>query len=486
MLESSETKVFMRGQAKGTGRTMSSQDEIRVPGSFRDPSGFLFHSEGILYRQVNHSYAAAYRQLMDSGLYAALSEAGLLVAHEELSEAPAPAENAYTVIRPEIIPLVSYPYEWCFGQLRAAALATLEIHRRALEHGMVLKDASAYNVQFVGARPVFIDTLSFAPYAEGQPWVAYRQFCQHFLAPLALMSRCDIRFGQWLRAFIDGIPLDLASRALPRRSYLSLGLCMHLHMHARSEAHYAQASAKESSAAAAKARLSRTGMLGMVDNLTATVRGLQWQPPATEWAAYYEATNYTESSMTGKERIVAGFLEHLRPGTVWDLGANTGRFSRLASGRGAYTAAFDIDPAAVEFNYRQGVEKGESNLLPLWLDLANPSPALGWAHQERQSWMERGPADVVMALALIHHLALTNNVPLPDLARFFARVARTLIIEFVPKGDSQVQRMLASREDIFTEYSQPQFETAFRRYFAIDETVPIPGTERTLYRMTAL
>jgi ribosomal protein L11 methylase PrmA len=446
------------------------------PSSFRDPSGFIFWRGGRPFRQVNHEARPDYDRLMASGLYGELVDAGLLVAHEEVDEAPHAPSLAYRVLRPDPIPFVAYPYEWCFGQLKAAALATLEIQRRAVARGMSLKDASGFNIQFRGWRPVFIDTLSFESYREGSPWVAYRQFCQHFLAPLALMSRVDPRLNQLLRTNLDGVPLALAARLLRRRTWLNPGLLLHLHLHARAK------QAFDPSAEKPKGRpFPKTALLGMLDSLGSTVKGLRWEPSGTEWVDYYTDTNYTEAALADKERLVGTFLDRIAPRTAWDLGANTGRFSRLASARGAGTVAFDVDPAAVERNYREATRRGEERLLPLVLDLTNPSPGLGWANRERLSIRDRGPADVVLALALVHHLAIGNNVPLTKVAELLADLGRSLIIEFVPKSDSQVRRLLVVREDIFPGYTRAVFEAALAAHFSTEAVEPIAGTERTLY-----
>jgi len=451
----------------------------RLAASFRDPGGFLFRRDGVLYRQVNASCADDLRLLHDSGLYDALTGKGLLVPH---AEAPRDLgdEAAACVIAPREIPFVSYPYEWCFSQLKDAALATLRIQKLALKHGMVLKDASAYNIQFDDGRPVLIDTLSLAAYAEGEPWVAYRQFCQHFLAPLALMARVDVRLLSLLRTHIDGVPLDLAARLLPWRTRLSPGLLMHIHLHAASQKKH------ENTQGGAKARrVSRQALTGIVDSLRGAVRKLAWRPGGTEWGDYYRDTNYSDDAFAAKRDLVASFLDRAAPATVWDLGANDGTFSRLAAARGAFTVAADVDPAAVELGWRQVKERGEKGLLPLRMDLTNPSPALGWNHAERASLLARGPADCVLALALVHHLAIGNNVPLERLAAFLARAGRTLIIEFVPKSDSQVRRLLATREDVFPGYDRAGFEAAFAGHFAPEAVQDIPGTERTLYLMRA-
>ena len=446
--------------------------------SFRDPSGFLFRRDGTLYRQVNASYREHYDHLMGSGLFAELTRAGLLIPHEEVGVEAELPDRAYKMLRPEPVEFISYPYEWSFSQLKDAALATLQIQKVAMQHGMTLKDCSAYNIQFRSGHPVLIDTLSFEQYREGQVWVPYRQFCQHFLSPLALMALTDVRLSQLLRVYIDGIPLDLASALLPGRTRLSPALLSHIHLHAKSQEHYADRAVDTSAR-----KMPRLAFLGFTDNLESAVKGLRWAPHGN-WADYYAETNYSDAALEHKRRLVDHFLRQVNPRTVWDLGANTGMFSRIAAALGAQTVSFDSDPACTEANYLECVQKRETNVLPLWLDLTNPSPAIGWQNQERMSLIERGPADAALALAVVHHLAISNNVPFGHLADFFTQSCRTLIIEFVPKGDSQVRKLLASREDVFADYAQPAFEAEFGKCFAIQKAIQIEGSERTLYLMT--
>lgn len=451
----------------------------RIQGSFRDPSGFLFQRAGVLYRQVNRVYQAHYDQLMASGLYKALVDAQLLVQHEEYDPQYAVSEDAYKVIIPERIPFVSYPYEWSFSQLRDAALLTLDIQRRALEFGMSLKDASAYNVQFRRGKPVFIDTLSFEKHQEGRPWVAYKQFCEHFLAPLVLMRYRDIRLNQLLQIFIDGIPLDMVSALLPWRTWCMSPIFSHIHLHAQCQKRFAGKPQHGGGR-----NMSSLGLRGLIDSLASALKRWQWRPRGTVWAHYYAMmTHYSLESMQEKKQVVAQFLAESKPQIVWDLGANTGLFSRIASDQGIQTIAFDIDPATVEISYRELTQRGDSHLLPLLLDLRNPSAGIGWGHEERMSLVERGPADTVLALALIHHLAIANNLPLAQIAEFFERICTSLILEFVPKHDAQTQRLLASREDIFTEYTQQNFEAEFGRHFTIQRSVKIKNTSRTVYLM---
>lgn len=449
-----------------------------VSGSFRDPCGFLFKREDSIYRQVNHVYKEDYDLLMESGLYESLVSAGLLVPHEEVDIEGANTDVAYKIIKPKLIPFISYPYEWSFSQLKDAALTTLGIQKKAFEYGMSLKDCSAYNIQFLHGKPIFIDTLSFEKYREGQPWVAYKQFCQHFLAPLALMSYTDVRLSQLLRVYIDGIPLDLASSLLPLRSRFKFTLLSHIHLHARGQKHFAKKTVDMT-----RHKMSRLSFIGVVDNLETAVKKLKWHPKGTEWADYYDDTNYSPDAIQHKKQLVAEFIKRIDPESVWDVGGNVGTFSRITSDKGKQTICFDVDPAAIEKNYLDCISRGDTCIIPLLLDITNPSSGIGWSNQERMSLKERGPADVVLALALIHHMAISNNVPLDRIAKFLSDICSSLIIEFVPKSDSQVQRLLATREDVFPKYTQTAFEQEFSKYFNIEYSEPIMDSERTLFLM---
>jgi len=448
------------------------------PSSFRDPSGFLFYIDDQIYRQINKTYKENYDYLMNSGLYKTLVDAGLLIPHIE-TDIPGPEpDKAYKIIKPEPVPFISHPYEWCFAQLKDAALTTFKIQKIALDFEMTLKDCSAYNIQFVKGKPTFIDTLSFEKYHEGQPWIAYRQSCQHFIAPLALMSYRDIRLNQLFRIYIDGVPLDLASSLLPSSTNFKASLLSHIHLHAKSQKHYADRTVNIGGH-----KISRLSFMGLIDNLESATRKMDWKAKGTEWADYYEDTNYSIDAINHKKKIVADFLDKTNPGIVWDIGANDGLFSRIASDKKMLTISFDIDPAAVQKNYLQSVKNNEEYILPLLLDLTNPSPGIGWENTERISLMHRGPADTAFSLALIHHLAISNNLPIGKIAYFFSQVCKSLIIEFVPKDDSQVQKLLSTREDIFPDYTQQDFEIEFKKYFTINNVENINDSKRTIYLM---
>lgn len=447
--------------------------------SFRDPCGSLFRKDGILYRRINRDYEDNYVRLMTSGLYDKLCSDHLLVRHTEAAvQLAAPDDRLYMVIRPDEVPFVSYPYEWSFSQLKRAALATLEIQRVALGYDMSLKDASAYNIQFIGTTPVQIDTLSFERYRDGTPWVAYRQFCQHFLAPLALMSARDARLAGLLRIHIDGIPLDLAGKLLPFSSILNPFLFLHIHLHAQFQDRYSGKSIKKTGG-----RMSKTALLALIDNLESGIKSMKYTLSKTEWSDYYDQTAYSSASLENKKAIVSEFIDRAGAGPVWDMGANTGVFSELASARNRLTVAFDRDHACVEALYRRLASGGGNMILPLVIDLTNPSGAIGWDNRERMSLVERGPARTAMALALVHHLAIGNNLPLKNIAEFFAKICTFLIIEFVPKEDPQSQRLLASRDDIFTGYDKIRFEEEFARYFDLQDSRTVIDSTRTIYLM---
>lgn len=452
-----------------------------IPGSFRDPQGFLFFKKGILYRQINLKSKDNYDLLMDSGLYAKLSEENILVSHEEINDKTfIQTEQGYKIIKPQRIPFISYPYEWCFSQLKKAALSTLEIQKIALNYGMSLRDASAYNIQFKGYRPIFVDTLSFERYQQQRPWIAYRQFCQHFLAPLALMSSIDDHLIQLLRLHIDGIPLELVHRMTPFLARLRPYIATHICLHARGQRYFAQGIMKKG-IKRTRYNMNNIRMAALIDNLINAIRGLKRRAGPTIWQDYYAQTNYSDNAMEDKKNIVRQLLDDIKPTCLWDWGANTGVFSRIAASRGISVISFDCDYEVIERNYAQCLKEKRDNILPLFVDLSSPTPAIGWENKERMSLLERGPVEAILALALIHHLAIGNNVPFDRIADFISKLCNFLIIEFVPKTDSQIKEMLRAREDIFDTYTQAHFEETFKRYFSIVDRIPISQSGRSIY-----
>lgn len=454
-----------------------------VPASFRDKSGFVFKEKGIFYRQINLSYKQHYEHLMTSGLYEALTPKGWLLPHAELSDTMdnvSVSSDAYKIIRPMQLDFISYPYSWSFGMLKDAALLTLKIQKQALKYGMILKDASAYNVQFVGSQPVFIDTLSFEVYTEGDAWVAYGQFCRHFLAPLALMAYKDVSLNKLLMTHLDGIPLPLASKLLPWKSHLNIFMALHIHLHARTQVRLQDKKVEKK-----RKTLSKNALLQLIDSLESAIKKLNWQSKATEWHDYYDKS-VGKTYLEHKKELVTAFLEETAPktGRVLDLGANDGTFSHLAAKIGSHVLSFDIDPACVEQNYRNLKAQQERRITPLIADVTNPDPAIGWQNRERTSLWERTNTQTTMAMALIHHLCISNNIPLSMVAKWLSQITDNLIIEFVPKTDEKVQILLQNRLDIFDDYTIDNFIIHFSQYFDIKKQATIPPTERILFLMS--
>jgi hypothetical protein len=296
------------------------------------------------------------------------------------------------------------------------------------------------------------------------------------------MALTDHRLSQLCRTNIDGIPLDLAVRLLPARSWMRWGLVLHLRLHERLQRAH-QAGSPGASAGRGRLTVGRNAILGLIDSLAATIRGLRWRPGRGGWASYEDTLPYSAEGVDNKSRIVRELIGRAGPRSVWDLGANTGHFSRIAAESGASTIAFDFDPACVEKAYRDARARGEARLLPLVLDLFNPSPACGWMNRERSSIFERARPEMVMALALIHHLAFVGNQPMQNLAEFFGRLAPWLLIEFVPESDPQVRLLAEQRAGVHHEYNQEAFERCFGKHFLIMTSEPVTERGRILYLM---
>jgi SAM-dependent methyltransferase len=450
---------------------------VRDPGSYRDPSGFIFRRDGVLYRQVNRSFGGQWRAFLESGLYEELAARGLLIEHEPAAVDLAQTDDAEAVIRPREVRVVSYPYEWSFSQLRDAARLTLEIQERGLARGQTLRDATPFNVQFDGTAPIWIDSLSFAPLDVTSPWAAYRQFCEGFLAPLALMAYRDPRLGLLLWSQMDGIPLDMVSRLLPSRTKIRPGLAAHIHLHAA-----AQRRAPATSAAAGGPRpsMTLTRHRALVGHLKRAINSLG-TPHQGSWADYTTRDSYSETAAQSKAAHVMDLLGKAGGQNVVDLGANDGTFSLVAAELGRRVVAIDSDWSAIDALYQRIRGTPTENVLPLVADIVNPSPPLGWGGNERRSLLDRISADTVMALALVHHLAIGRNVPVPMVLDLLARLGSKVLIEWIPKEDPMVQRLLAGRDDVFPEYTSRHFREAAAVRFRVINEIPINQSSRVLF-----
>lgn len=466
----------------GAQKPIAMAEPLADPGSFRDPSGHVYLLDGQVYRTVLRPAADAYEALCTSGLLDRLVRERWVVATEEVPHGTLAhvGDDAVHVLRHERIPFISYPYEWPFAMLHEAARFHLDLQLEVLDDGFALADASAYNVQFIGARPVFIDLLSFRPYRPGEFWAGYRQFCELFLAPLLMRAYLGIPHNAWLRGSPDGIPIRDFVNILPLRRKLSPRVLMHLVLQARMTQR-AHARAGEAIASVRRGDLSPAGYRGILSQLRRWIDSLRPAHRGTsEWGHYAASHTYEPAEYDAKRRFVAKFAQAVKPAILLDLGCNSGDFSLTALEAGAgYAVGFDGDPQALDMAFERARDTGRM-FLPLHTDLTNPSPDLGWRQSERKGFGRRAKADALLALALLHHLAIARNIPLDQATRWLVSLAPTGVIEFVPKPDPTVQTMLALRDDIFPDYTVENFLALIGRSARIVTTAEVSATGRTL------
>ncbi len=465
-------------------------------GSFRDRESRVFYRDGRVLRALSQPALEDWQALVASSFFDRLQTAGKIVPTRELGPdeygAGEAGGSAYgevgavdlapwvAVLEHDRIPYISYPYEWSFNMLRDAALLQLDLLLAALDDDLILKDSSSYNVQWNGTRPVFIDITSFERRTEGDPWAGYLQFCQLFLYPLLLSAHRNIPFHPWLRGAIDGIQPEECNRVFSWRDRLRPGVFFDVYLQAVLHARTAD---RESNLRGdlRKAGFSKQSIVSNIRRLRKIIRKLAWRQQSSEWSAYSETSSYDRGNREIKERFVARAAEHRRWPLAWDLGANTGNFSRIAAEHAEYVVAFDADHLAIDSLYRSLSSDGPANILPLVSNLADPSPALGWRHRERKALAERPAPDLILCLALIHHLVITANVPVDEIVDWLGSLDGHLVIEFVNKDDAMVKKLLQNKDDIYYDYTIAYFEKALSRHFEIVDQETFHDGTRTLY-----
>jgi len=445
------------------------------PASYRDTSGFVFTHEGEVYRHVHPGYESHYEKLMTNGLYDELVKKERLIAHCEITDLERFGFNDGKVLLPQQIPFISYPYEWSFDMWKDAALLTLQIALTSLKKDMILKDATPFNIQFCKGKPVFIDTLSFENYEEGKPWIAYHQFSECFLAPLLLMHYCHPDTNKLFSVYPNGIPMDVLVNLLPKRSRWNMGTFLHVHLQAKFSGKQRQKPARENNFSKQKLELLLKGLESFVQKLSP-------KKVKTAWDDYYTDTILGDDYLAAKTTLVRSFSNFVDFKTVIDLGANDGHFS-LLFGDDKNVIATDADCNCINDLYLNLKKEKRTNILPLVNNLTTPSPAIGWNNTERESITTRLKADLVLALALIHHLAIANNVPLQLIADWLQPMGEDLIIEFVPKSDEKVKLLLQNRKDIFDDYTLENFKAIFTKKYKIVGEEKVGTTNRVLFLM---
>jgi len=444
--------------------------------SFRDPSGFVFEKDGVLYRQVNKVFKDDFDQFIKSGCYDHFVNKGWLVAHEVSGENLSGSADWYKTLKPQRIPFISYPYEWSFDMIKDAALMTLKLAKEAMSFGMILKDATPYNIQWLNGKPIFIDTLSFERYDSSKPWIAYRQFCENFVSPLVLMFHRSQPLQSMLLAYPEGIPLTITRSLLPWTSFFFFYTYLHIHLHSK------WSSKEIANTPVMQTSFSEKKMMHILESLTALVQKKKWKDKPTTWSQYYNEAGQRDDYLSKKKELIQQWLTEIDFKSAIDLGANTGEFSTLLTGKNVAVIAVDYDHSAVNKLFNT-VKKDGQNILPLVIDLANPSPAIGVNNRERASFIERTNVDLALALAVIHHLAIGKNVTFEKIAEFFEKITNVLIVEFIPKRDEKIQHMLSKKKDIYHDYTEQNFVMAFERFFSVEKKQEITNSGRVLYQL---
>jgi ribosomal protein L11 methylase PrmA len=452
----------------------------RDSGSFRDPSGYVFDVDGKILRTVTKRAAEDYDFVQATGLLQSLAERGLVIGASEIVTDAVPSEGVHRVLHHPRLTFVSHPYEWSFPLLKAAALRHLDIQIEALEREVALSDASAYNLQFVGPKPLFIDVLSFKRYAEGDYWNGHRQFCEQFLNPLLLRTLFGVPHNSWFRGNLEGIPTSDLARLLPWKSRFSFTLQAHVLMPAKAQRKSIESQGDLSGVA--RRKLPKSSYRNMLTQLRQYIETLEPKDTGkTVWGDYDHTHTYNSAEEEAKKRFVAGFAEAVKPSLLWDIGCNTGEYSEVALAAGAReVVGFDFDQGALERAYARAVHKN-LRLLPLFQDAANQSPDQGWNGAERKGLAKRAKADGLLALAFEHHLAIGRNVPLPGVVEWLVGHAPQGVVEFVQKSDPTIRQMLALREDIFDNYDEAAFEAALSARARIVKSEVVSAAGRKLY-----
>ncbi len=452
----------------------------RDPASFRDPSGHIYILDGRVYRTVMPRARDDYEFVRSTGVLQRLARDGRVISATEAPRDALPvaeAEDAAYVIEHPAVPFISYPYEWSFPGLKAAALLTLDVHLEALDHEVTLSDASAYNIQFIGARPIFIDYLSFRRYREGEFWIGHRQFCEQFLNPLLLTSLTGVPYQAWYRGSVEGIRPSELKPLLPRWRRLSWKVFTHVVL----QAGFSRRQSSKNAARLSGMKLPLEAYRRMLRSMRRWVAGLT---PAksrpTIWVDYTNERSYTDDEVGRKVAFVREFVQATQPSMLWDIGCNTGEYSQVAVESGARTVVgFENDHGALDTAFARASEK-DLPILPLYLDAANPSPSEGWNQAERKGLRARASADAILALAVVHHLAIGRNIPLDQVVEWLANLAPVGVIEFVPKADPMVHDMLRLREDVFDDYTEAVFLQAIQRHGDVVKSTRATASGRLL------
>jgi hypothetical protein len=458
-------------------------DVALEPGSFRDRTARVFYHKDRIFRGLSEAALAEWRALSQASFYRQFSTRGAIIRTEECSPPSMPTASTHEwagVLEHEKLPFVSYPYEWSFEMLRDAALLQLDLVIAALDEGFGLKDASAYNLQWKGAAPVFVDIPSFYRRAAGEPWVGYRQFCQMFLYPLLVQAYRDVPFQPWMRGNIEGMDADVCLGLMSARDFLRGGVLVHVYLQAKAQRAYNKTT-RDVRADLSKAGFDKRIIKANAEGLRKLVAGLRWNPKASTWSDYLKCGHYEEADAAQKRAFVNDVAASHDWRLAWDIGCNLGVFSRIVARRASSVVAMDADALAIDKLYRELKAEQVTNILPLVVNVTDPSPNLGWRNLERKRIDERGRPDLVLALALIHHVVLGGNIPLSEFVQWLRDLGGNLVIEFVTRKDPMVVTLLRNKDDHYADYNEDVFERELAARFAIVRREPLGSGTRIMY-----
>jgi hypothetical protein len=475
--------AFAQRKAADGGRVEANIEIAHEPGSYRDRSGGVFYRAGRVFRGLNQQASENWQSLQETGFFARLRERGRIIDTWTIdAEGEALRVDGWaSIVEHERIPYISYPYEWTFGQLKDATLLHLELMREALASGLILKDATPYNIQWRGVHPVFIDIPSFVPLKKGEPWVGYRQFCELFLYPLMVQAYKGIDFRPWVRGRIDGIPTSEMRSLISGRDMLRRGVLMHVVAQSVLQKRYG-GGAHDVRGALTEAGFDKTLIERNVKKLTDLVSSLDPPRAKTEWSDYDKTHSYDEAEFVEKVAFVRTAAATRRWRLAWDLGCNTGTFSRIVDEHADSVVAMDGDWMAIEHFYRrERAGAGSRTILPLVVNLADASPNQGWRNVERKGLAERGRPELTLCLALIHHIVISANIPLADFIDWLADLGTAVVIEFVGRDDEMVQTLLANRDDQYDDYHDETFRSLLAARFDIKSEQDLKVAKRRIY-----
>ena len=466
-------------------------------GSFRDPANKVYeiknhendHTTHIL-RGINEQTLSNYKDYLAITKLQHLRDSGDIVQSKLLSKSDplaveVLADGWAACIQHEVIPFISYPYEWSFSMLKDAALLQLKLIETSIECGWTLKDATPYNLQWTGCKPTFIDEPSFEPWNEGEPWVGYRQFCSMFLTPLLLKKHLDIDYLPLIRSSLNGIPPLEATKYFTGLNCLKKGVLSHIILPAKVENKIVN---RERDNKPARKRTtikhSNTMILGLVQSLNRLVSNLSVPIKHTDWSQYDKTHSYADSDFEIKKQFVQKQISDKHYSCAWDIGCNTGTYSKIICGYADSVISIDGDHNAIEQLYESEKNEEKSNILPLVVNLANISPSQGWAGKERQAFDERGKPDFVLCLALIHHLRITENIPNILFLQWLRSLDANIVLEFVNRDDEMVVKLLTNKKEQYDDYNYDQFISETTQYFNIIDQVTLKNGKRELLYLT--